>query len=83
MSYAVRALAGKESQIRTLPACRIGAASAALAGHLEDAKKIMHLLLEMDPKRRISNLPDVMGPYKRPEDIERFKEGLRLAGMPE
>jgi hypothetical protein len=28
-------------------------------------------------------MKDVLGPYRRPEDIERIMEGLRLAGLPE
>ena len=62
---------------------RIAAASAALAGQINDAKKFAGLLLQADPQRRMSNLVDVLGPYRRAEDIERYKEGLRLAGLPE
>jgi len=62
---------------------RIAAASAALAGLLKEARRYADLLLGLDPARRVSNLVDVLGPYRRPEDIERYKEGLRLAGLPE
>jgi TolB-like protein/class 3 adenylate cyclase/tetratricopeptide (TPR) repeat protein len=62
---------------------RIAAASAALAGQIDDARKFAGLLLQADPRRRMSNLVDVLGPYKRAQDIERYKEGLRLAGLPE
>jgi hypothetical protein len=62
---------------------RIAAASAALAGHIEEAKRFAKLLLEMDPGRRMSNLDNVLGPYRRLEDVDRYKEGLRLAGLPE
>jgi len=54
-----------------------------LAGQINDAKKFAGLLLQADPQRRMSNLVDVLGPYRRAEDIERYKEGLRLAGLPE
>src|SRR5262249_49179243 len=30
-----------------------------------------------------SNLRDVLGPYRRPEDLARYAEGLRKAGLPE
>ena len=42
----------------------------------------MARLLQLDPSRRVSNLQDVLGPY-RPEDLEHFKVGLRKAGLPE
>jgi hypothetical protein len=36
----------------------------------------------LDPPRRVSNLRHVLGPY-RPEDLARYEEGLRKAGLPE
>jgi adenylate cyclase len=68
---------------RTAPMCRIAAASMALAGHPEEARRSVDELLKLDPSRRISNLLEVLGPYRRQEDVERYKEGLRLAGLPE
>jgi adenylate cyclase len=62
---------------------RIAAASAAMAGHRDNAAEYMALFLKVDPDRRISNLAEVLGPYKRAEDVERYKCGLRLAGLPE
>jgi TolB-like protein len=65
------------------PPYRIAAASGALAGQLQEARRYMGRFLELDPGRRLSNLLEVMGPYRRPEDLSRYKEGLRLAGLPE
>jgi adenylate cyclase len=65
------------------PSYRIAAAAAALAGQVADANRFVALLLEKDPRRRVSNLGEVLGPYKRPGDVERYKQGLRLAGLPE
>ena len=62
---------------------RIAAASAAMAGHRDEAAEYMALFLRFDPDRRVSDLADVLGPYKRAEDIERYKRGLRQAGLPE
>jgi len=31
----------------------------------------------------VSSLKDVLGPYRRAEDLSRFEEGLRQAGLPE
>jgi tetratricopeptide (TPR) repeat protein len=66
-----------------IPMIRIAAASAALAGHHEDARKFLAQYSKSDPTRRISNLDAVMGPYRRPEDFDHYKKGLRLAGLPE
>ena len=49
------------------PSVRVAAASAALAGRPDEAKALMARLLQLDPSRRVSNLQDVLGPY-RPED---------------
>jgi adenylate cyclase len=62
---------------------RIAAASAAMAGHRDEAAECLALFLRFDPDRRVSDLADVLGPYKRAEDIERYKRGMRLAGLPE
>jgi len=61
---------------------RILAASYALAGHLGEAQQAMSRLRQLDPERRISNLSDVL-PVRRPEDLAKFADGLRKAGLPE
>jgi tetratricopeptide (TPR) repeat protein len=65
-----------------LPAFRIAAASRALDGHLEDARKAVAQMLQIDSTCRISNLA-AHAPLRRPDDIARYKEGLRRAGLPE
>ncbi|OAP36812.1 CadC-family transcriptional regulator [Sinorhizobium glycinis] len=65
-----------------LPAIALAAASHALAGRTEKAKQAMHGLTALDPSLRVSNLKDWL-PIHRPEDLARFREGLRLAGLPE
>jgi TolB-like protein len=64
-------------------ALRIGAASNALAGRAEEANKAVARLRQLDPALRVSNLRDALGPYRRPEDLARYEEGLRKAGLPE
>ena len=64
-------------------ALRIHAASSALAGRLSDAQKSVARLRELNPTLRVSNLKDVLGPYRRAEDIAKYQEGLRQAGLPE
>jgi TolB-like protein len=61
---------------------RILAASHALAGRLEEARQAVNRLLELDPTRRVSNLSEVM-PLRRPDDLAKFAEALRKAGLPE
>jgi tetratricopeptide (TPR) repeat protein len=65
------------------PGLRIAAASNAMAGRLEQAHKAVARLRELSPTLRLSNLKDVLGPYRRAEDIARYEEGLRQAGLPE
>jgi TolB-like protein/Tfp pilus assembly protein PilF len=65
-----------------LPALRIAAASEACAGRLDDAKRTMARMRQVDPTRSISNLADVLGPYG-PEEFAKYAEGVRKAGLPE
>jgi adenylate cyclase len=63
-------------------AARVAAASYALAGQLDQARKAIARLREIDPTLRVSDLRH-MFPYRRPEDLARYEEGLRKAGLPE
>jgi TolB-like protein/class 3 adenylate cyclase/tetratricopeptide (TPR) repeat protein len=67
----------------SLNALHIAVASNALAGRLEQAQKALARLRQLDPTLRVSNLRDRLGPYRRPEDLARYEEGLRKAGLPE
>jgi TolB-like protein len=58
------------------------AASHALAGRTDEARRAMHHLRQLDPALRISNLKDWL-PFQRPEDLATFADGLRRAGLPE
>jgi tetratricopeptide (TPR) repeat protein len=64
------------------PALRTSAASNALAGRLEEARKAMVRLRKIDPALHVSDLKDLI-PFRRPEDAARYAEGLRKAGLPE
>ena len=66
-----------------LNALRIAAASNALAGRLGQARELVARLRPLAPALRVSNLRDTMGPHRRPEDVARYEEGLRKAGLPE
>ena len=65
------------------PGLRIAAASNAMAGRPEQAHKAVARLRQPNPPLWVSTLKDVVGPYRRPEDLSRFEEGLRQAGLPE
>jgi hypothetical protein len=81
-----QALSWAEAAVREKPNFLMGscvaAASAALAGRLAEAEKAMAHLRELNPALRLSNLKDLI-PFRRPEDFDRWAEGLRKAGLPE
>ena len=62
---------------------RIGAASNAVAGRPEEARETVVRLQRLNPTLRVSNLNHVLGPYRRADDLARYEEGLRKAGLPE
>src|SRR5262249_53707011 len=66
-----------------LSAWHMAAAGSALAGHTEEAKTACTRLRQLDPALRVSNLNNLLGPYRRPADRTRYVEGLRKAGLPE
>jgi TolB-like protein len=63
-------------------ALRIQAASIAMAGRPEQAHKAVARLRQLNPALRVSNLKDLVGPW-RANDLARYEEGLRRAGLPE
>jgi tetratricopeptide (TPR) repeat protein len=79
-SWAAKALQARSDLQGAL---RIDAASNAFAGRLAQAGKSVARLLELYPTLRLSNVRDVLGPYRRSEDVAKYKEGLRRAGLPE
>jgi TolB-like protein len=65
------------------PGLRMAAASNAMAARPEQARKAMARLRQLNPALRVSTLKDVRGPHRRAEDLSRYEEGLRRAGLPE
>ena len=80
------ALSWAEAAVREQPNFFVGtcvaAAGAALAGRQAEAEKAMTRLRQLNPALRMSNLRDLL-PFRRPEDFDRWAEGLRKAGLPE
>ena len=83
--YAVAAL-WAERVLRQMelfgPGLRLAAASYAKAGMKDEARRATARLLEVDPNLRVSNLRDALGPY-RSDGLERYRDGLRMAGVPQ
>jgi tetratricopeptide (TPR) repeat protein len=63
------------------PATRIAAAAAGLLHHAELSKKYVAQLAVLDPSLTLSNLSTRIS-LSRKEDVERFVDGLRRAGLP-
>ena len=68
-------------QTNSAGSARVAAASHALAGRLDHAQKAMMRMRQIDPAIRVSDLSHML-PFRRQEDIARYEEGLRIAGMP-
>ncbi|MEK1889070.1 MAG: BTAD domain-containing putative transcriptional regulator [Phyllobacterium sp.] len=64
-------------------ALRVTAASYVLAGRLAEARETIARLRALDPALRLSNLADVLPPFRRPDDRNRYVDALRQAGLPE
>jgi TolB-like protein/class 3 adenylate cyclase len=79
------ALAVAEQMLRhspdQIPGLRIGAASAALAGRSEVAHRLAAHLRTLNPAYTVSRLKD-SSPHQK-ADLEKYAQGLRLAGLPE
>jgi len=61
---------------------RFLAAANALAGNIDEARRVMGRILQTDSVLRLSNFRTYTS-VRRPADIETMLEGLRLAGLPE
>jgi tetratricopeptide (TPR) repeat protein len=62
---------------------RVAAIAYALSDRIVEAREVMARLREVDPDLRLSNLASATPPFRRPEDLARWTEGLRKAGLPE
>jgi adenylate cyclase len=80
------AVASAEKAIREapnwLPACLAAVVSNAVAGRMEEARRIVAKLRELDPGHCVSSLKNLY-PLRRPEDLAKLEAGLRKAGLPE
>jgi adenylate cyclase len=53
-----------------------------MSGRISEARQSCALAMQTDPGQRISQIKD-RNPFRRPEDIDRFAQAFRIAGMPE
>jgi adenylate cyclase len=58
------------------------AASYAQLGRLNEAQAAVKRVLALDPKATVAKFA-AQQPYKNPDDLEHYKDGLRKAGLPE
>ena len=70
------------NDLHYLQAAAVTAASNALAGRPQEARRAMERMRQIDPALRISTLKDWF-PLRRPEDFTSWADGLRKAGLPE
>jgi adenylate cyclase len=81
------AVAWSERAISSWPdstvARRLMAAAYAQAGRMDDARRAIADLLALEPEARLARRRSAAGPWRRPDDYERWFDGLRRAGMPE
>jgi hypothetical protein len=63
-------------------AALVAAASNALAGNLDAAKRAIELVRASDPDFRIQSVKYRL-PHRQPEVLTRWEDALRKAGMPE
>jgi TolB-like protein len=79
------AVAWAKSALRSKPnyasAMRVAAASYALAARPAEAREMIIRVRELDPSLQLSNLSDVLPPFRRPDDRHRFFDALKEAGL--
>jgi len=66
----------------SLSALRVSIAANALAGHLDMARQLVGRYRELDPDARLTKMREWWW-FRGGEDVEKYLEGFRLAGMPE
>jgi len=64
-------------------AMRVMAAGQVMSGRSAEAQGTIARLCQLDPALRLSNLADILPPFRRPDDRNRYIEALRMAGLPE
>lgn len=71
------------NQPDSVAAARIAAAIHAEVGRMDKAKEFALRLRRLLPALTVSGLKGALGPYRRPEDLAKYEDALRKAGLPE
>jgi TolB-like protein len=79
LSWAEKALLAQPSFV---PSAGIAAACYTKASRIADARRIVARMLQASPGMRISNFP-VLYALRRQEDVVRYRDELRKAGLPD
>jgi adenylate cyclase len=79
LSWAEKALLAQPSFV---PSAGIAAACYTKASRIADARRIVARMLQASPEMRISNFP-VLHALRRQEDVVRYGDELRKAGLPD
>jgi TolB-like protein/class 3 adenylate cyclase/Tfp pilus assembly protein PilF len=79
-SWAAKALRNSPDNAGAL---RVAAASHALAGRMTEAQQAMARMRQLYPTLCVSRVAEILPPFRRLEDRDKYVEGLRLAGLPE
>lgn len=69
-------------QSNWMPALRASAAANGLAGNIDEARRMVARIRQHDPQMRLSSF-EAFSPFRRAQDVAKWIEGLRLAGLPE
>jgi TolB-like protein len=79
-------LASAQAALRDRPVYQLAncmlAANAAKAGHSAEADKAIRQVLKLNPNLRLGDAPNIQF-IRRPEDLARWIDALRKAGLPE
>lgn len=79
LSWAERAL---QENPHHKPALRVAAATKARLGTRQEARAVVKRLGQIDPAFRIGDV-GIVAPFRRSEDLEKFQNSLREAGLPD
>jgi hypothetical protein len=78
VSWAMKSVAARDD----IDGMRVLAAALGHLGRNDQARVTIEKLQKLDPILRVSSVERVLGPY-RAERLERYRAGLRKAGLPE
>jgi hypothetical protein len=76
------AQAALQQHPNSLPLLRIAAASYTLAEKTTEAKNVVTRICQLDTASQLSRAVH-FAPFRRPEDVSRYRDALQKAGLPD